>query len=145
MHQTTVDWKAHLLDLERRTSLLEIRNYGHATPLCGEALLVHAYLDAHKAAQLREPVACRAFVRSIYLLDVRALVRIGRAVRDNYPWRPFLAALDLYCRRQIEGGEEAREHLLSISTELLQAMGLELLQPRDVMGSLRLEDALNEL
>jgi hypothetical protein len=142
MNENTVDWKAAVLDLERRVALLEIRNYGHANPLCGEALLIRCYLDAHKAGALMDPVACRAWVRQIWMLDVRALVRIGRALGGTFPWRPFLVTLDLFVVRDVTGATEAREHLLTISQDLLNAVGLELIGPRDVMGKLKLQESL---
>ncbi len=55
-------------------------------------------------------------------------------VNDPFPWKPFLALLD----HATDAGylvDDATEHLLHIAQELLNAQGLWLLTPADLMGS----------
>jgi hypothetical protein len=131
--------------MKRRISLLEGTMYGYCLPEIGEVLLIRCYLDAHKAPSLTDPLAERAWVRQAYLLDTRVLIRLGRLLNDPFPFRPFLAALD-HCReRGVQGAEEAAAHLESVCRDFLDAAGLELLDPRDVMGKLRLSEALENL
>lgn len=118
--------------------------HGHTLPAFTEPLLIRMYLDAHRKIP-SDPVAGRAVVRQCYLLDTRLLLALGRAVLDPFPWRPFLRVADRCVERELEGANAAREHLLTTSQGLLDMMGLELLEPRDLMGTLRAHDALRAL
>lgn len=145
MESRSIDERGAILDLERRIVHLERSLYGHSLPVCGVATLVRFYLDAHQIIRHIEPDSAGAWVVSAYLWDVRTLVLLGRQVNDPFPFRPFLAAVDICVLRGIPGAEEARAHLLSVSQDLLTAEGLELLEPRDVMGQLRLGEALTRI
>lgn len=145
MEGRSVDERGSILDLERRVAHLERGLYGHSLPLCSVPTLVRLYLDAHRVAQRFDPDFAAAWVAQAYLWDVRTLVLLGRQVSDPFPFRPFLAATDICVLHGIPGAEDARAHLLSVSQDLLLAEGLELLEPRDVMGRLRLDEALSRL
>lgn len=142
---TDIDQGASILDLMRRVALLEERLYGHTEPVCGTQLLVRCYLEAHGVSEHVHAEAASAWVAQAYLWDVRTLVRLGRAVSDPYPFRPLLAALDACVAAQIPHAEPARAHLESVATDLLRVQGLELLEPRDLMHALPLQQALKNL
>lgn len=143
MH-ATLDLKATVLDLERRVAMLETMLHGHTLPAFTEPLLIRMYLDAHRPPP-RDPVLARAVTRQLYLLDTRLLLLLGRAVHDPFPWRPFLLLADRCVAKGLEGAVEAREHLFDIIHGLLDLMGLELLEPYDVMGKLRVKEAVELL
>lgn len=133
-----------MFDLERRVALLETMLHGHTLPAFTEPLLIRMYLDAHKVPP-RDPSTAAACARQLYLLDARLLLLLGRAVHDPFPWRPFLLLGDRCVRAEVPGAEDARRHLLEIAQGLLDLMGLELLEPRDVMGKLRINEAVELL
>lgn len=125
--------------------LLEERTYGHSLPSAGVPLLVRCYLDAHRVLRVWEPASAVLWVAQAYLWDVRTFVVLGRHLRDPYPFRPLLAAVDLCVLHGIPGAEAACAHLESVSQDLLRAQGLGLVEPRDVMVTLRLGEALTRL
>ena len=145
MPMPDVDREGTILDLTRRVALLEQRLYGHTEPACGTSLLVRCYIEAHAVSEHVSLEAASAWVAQAYLWDVRTLVRLGRAVSDPYPFRPLLAALDACVTAQIAHATTARDHLESVSGDLLRAQGLELIEPRDLMHSLALREALQQL
>jgi hypothetical protein len=140
-----VDLTASIFDLERRIALLEQKQYGHAAPQAGAALLTRCYVEAHRLVRDIDPKMAGVWVAQAYLWDVRALVALGRAVNDPYPYRPFLAVLDRCVLSGVPGAEAALAHLEEVSQQLLVAQGLELVRPRDTMVNLRLEEALLRL
>lgn len=144
LQKTTIDQRAAHFDLERRVALLETMLHGHTLPTFTAPTLIRLYMDAHRppAADL---TAARAQVRQLYLLDARLLMILGRLVRDPFPFRPFLLLADRCVARGVEAAPTAREHVLIVAQGLLDAMGLEVLEPRDVMGDLRLNEALQLL
>lgn len=145
MNHSLLDDRAKILDLERRVDLLERGLYGHSAPQCGASLLTRCYLEAHRALRKIEPEKAGTWVAVAYLLDVRALVALGRYVNDPYPYRPFLAVLDICALHSVPSAFAARTHLESVAQDLLTAQGLELIRPRDTMGRLRLHEALSRL
>lgn len=146
MRETTaLELAARSFDLERRVALLETMLHTHSLPKIKQTELLRFYMDAHSAPGDCDTTTARAWVRQLYLLDVCALLSIGRLSNDPFPWRPFLAMADRCCARGIPEALDARDHLLSCSTDLLAAMGLELLEPRDVMAQLQLREALTRL
>jgi hypothetical protein len=46
---------------------------------------------------------------------------------------------------KIDNAEAARDHVIAISQDLLDAAGLELLEPRDAIGRSHLDVALSKL
>jgi hypothetical protein len=145
MNESSTDSNASILDLERRVRLLEQGLYGHTAPQAGAVLLTRCYLEAHRLLKHLDPENVAVWVAQAYLWDVRALVTLGRHVNDPYPFRPFLAVLDLCVLQSVPGAEEALRHLESVSQDLLTAQGLELVRPRDTMGRLRLSEAIAHL
>jgi len=140
-----VDTHAAIADLLRRVGLLEQNTYGHASPQVGEVALVRRYRDAHKVLRDLKPDNAAAWVATTYLWDVRALVTLGRQVNDPYPFRPLLMLLDRCVLVGAPGAAEARTHLEAVSQDLMNALGLELLTPRDVMGRLALQQVTARL
>ncbi len=145
MTDLSVDTYALILDLRRRVELLENGLYGHAAPVCDPTLLTRCYVEAHRVAKDVDAATASAWVAQAYLWDVRALVVLGRMVADPYPFRPLIAALDACVEAHIPAAEQALAHLEAVSTDLLVAQGLELIRPRDTMGQLCLEEALQVL
>ncbi len=145
MNDLSIDAQASIFDLERRVRLLEKGLYGHAAPQCSIVLLTRCYLEAHRAIREIDQDSGAVWVAQTYLWDARALVQLGRKVNDPFPYRPFLAVVDICVTRGVPGAEEAREHLESVSQDVLTAQGLELVRPRDTMQRLRLTEALQRL
>ena len=126
------DLQATILDFERRIALLEELVHGHEQQALPTEFLLGVYIDAQKEAELTSSL-CSHWVRQTFLLDTRQLLALARLTHDLHPWRPLLALLDRY----YDAGhpvEPARVHLLSIAQDLLCVQGLDLIQPRDVMG-----------
>lgn len=67
------------------------------------------------------------------MLDARQLLTLAQNTGDPHPWRPMLALLDEYLGAGFDVAN-ARSHLLGIAQDLLNAQGLDLLQPYDVMA-----------
>lgn len=140
-----IDSASALLDLSRRVALLEQGMYGHAAPQAGVVLLVRCYIEAHRLLKELDPENVGVWVASTYLFDVRTMVKLGREVSDPFPYRPFLAVLDLCVLEGVPEADAARGHLEAVAQDLLVAQGLELVRPRDTMQQLRLSEALSRL
>lgn len=145
MADLPVDLIATISDLERRVRLLEEVQRGDTQTLMNLPLMARCYLAAHRLPREIDQDFGALWVTSAYRWDARALVALGRHVHDPYPFRPFLAALDLCVLHGIPGAEDARAHLESVGQDVLNAQGLELVRPRDTMGCLRLQEALRRL
>jgi hypothetical protein len=142
--KANIDSRTARFDLERRVAILETMLHGHTLPTFTAPTLIRLYMDAHRppAADL---YAARAQVRQLYLLDARLLMILGRLVKDPFPFRPFLLLADRCVARGLESAMSARQHVLAVAQGLLNAMDLDLLEPRDVMGDLRVNEALQLL
>jgi hypothetical protein len=136
--ETPAELKATIFDLTRRVSELEKGLYGHLSPHVDLVLMLRCYRDAHSALRGIEPQSAGVWVAQAYLWNVRMLQQLGRAVADPYPFRPLLAVLDLCVLQSIPNAQAALEHLEGVAQDLLSAEGLEVVQPRDVMGSLQM-------
>ncbi len=145
MRETTLDVKAAIRDLSHRVAGLEGILHGNAILRERSINLIRMYLDAHKQPDLRNEAMVGAWLRQTYLLDVQALILLGRAVYDDYPWRPFLVHLDTCVDLGFDGAVLAREYLLGIVRDLLDMMGLQILEPYDLMGKLRIREALTAI
>lgn len=145
MRKNTLDIAVELRDLHQRVGLLESILHGRSRVDLRGALLVRMYLEVHKIPGIAGSSLAEAWVRQIYLLDRTTLVVLGREVNDPFPWRPFLVLLDRCVSRSIPGAQEARAYLLELAQELLDLVGLEVLQPRDVLGSLRITEAISAI
>lgn len=124
--------QATIFDLQRRIAILEQMIHGHEQASLPEDFLTGSYLDAQKHITPSEEV-CRHWTRQIFMLDVRQLLTLVRLSQDIHPWKPYLIVLDRLCADGYDA-EGARVHLLSIARQLLVVQGLELLEPRDMMG-----------
>jgi hypothetical protein len=137
--ETTAELKATIFDLTRRVSLLEKGLYGRLSSQVDLVLMLRCYRDAHHALRRIDAQSAGVWVAQAYLWDVRMLQQLGHAVADPYPFRPLLAVLDLCVLQSIPNAQEALVHLEGVAQDLLSAQGLELVRPRDVMGSLQMQ------
>lgn len=133
--------QAEVADLSRRMGVLEEMIHGRAQHPPHPALLVSLYMDAARGPVF-DDVSARHWERQVYLLDARTLLITARLTRDPLPWQPYLYLLDRY----VEAGfslEPVREHLLSVSQDLLNIQGFGKITPRDCMRNpLRIKVAL---
>lgn len=145
MQDLPVDTFASICDLERRVAMLEEGLHGHTASPCSVSLLTRCYLEAHRVIRNFDPDFAAIWVASAYLWDARTFVTLGRHVHDPYPFRPFIAALDICVLRGTPDAERALLHLEAVGQDVLRAQGLELVRPRDTMKRLRLQEALERL
>jgi hypothetical protein len=141
---TQVELMATIFDLTRRVERLERTSQVDPPAACDLVLLLRCYRDAHAVLQRFDRHSAAAWVALAYLWDVRMLLDVGRAVADPFPFRPLLAVLDTCVLEGIPGALAARSHLEAVAQDLLRAMGLELVRPRDTMARLHLQE-LNAL
>lgn len=113
--------------------MLEEMIHGREQAPLPQEFLAGAYMDSQKEPSLT-PEICSHWTRQVFMLDVRQLLAMVRLTHDIHPWKPLLIILDKLCQAGLEA-EKARLHLLSIAQQLLDVQGLELLRPRDVMGT----------
>lgn len=125
--------QATISDFERRIALLEEMIHGTPQQDLPIDFLLGLYLDAQRELPVT-PELGRHWVRQAYLLDARQLLTLVRRSHDLHPWRPILHIIDRYVDEGYEPAVGAQAHLLSIAQDLLNAQGLELIRPRDVMG-----------
>lgn len=143
--ETLAELKATIFDLTRRVALLEKGLHGHLLPQMDLTLMLRCYRDAHSALRRIDAQSAGVWVAQAYCWDVAMLQQLGRAVADAYPFRPLLAVLDLCVLQGIPDAQPAREHLEAIAQDLLSAQGLELVRPRDVMGTLQMQAVQSRL
>jgi hypothetical protein len=125
--------QAAIFDFAMRIELLEEIIHGDSPRHLPLDFLLGLYVEAQRDRPLTEELSAH-WARQFLLLDVRQLLALVKHTRDIHPWRPFLVLMDIAVSRSFRGAERAQRHLLLISQQLLIAQGLELLQPRDVMG-----------
>lgn len=145
MLNTPPDILALLFDLRRRVEQLEKGLHGYSAPEGRLPLLTRCYREAHRAIHALTEENAGIWIAQAYLWDARAYVELGRHVNDPYPYRPFLAVLDTCVLKGIQGAKSAQGHLEAVGQDVLAAQGLELVRPRDTMGTLRLLEALERL
>ncbi len=124
--------QARIADLEHRLQHQEAITTGRTWRHADLRLLTELYQDALMGPMVDDESG-RHWERHVMNLTVHQLVIMGRGVGDPFPWRPILRNLDLMIKYGIDL-TKARSHLLSIAQELLEAQGLRLLSPRDLMG-----------
>ena len=124
--------QATISDFQRRIRTLESSVYGLEQQPLRVDLLYGLYLDTHRTSEKSQFLA-RMWCRQIFALDARQLLTLARNTGDPYPWRPMLAMLDDYLSNGFDVAP-AREHLLGAAQDLLNAQGLDLVQPYDVMA-----------
>lgn len=145
MRKNTLDAAAELRDLRHRVDLLESILHGQPRTDIRGTLLIRMYLEVHRIPGIAASPLAEAWTRQIYMLDARTLVALAREVNDPYPWRPFLALLDSCCARGVPGAADARSRLLLLAQDMLDLAGLGVLHPRDLMGTLRITEALSAI
>lgn len=127
--------------------------------LAGVQMLVHGRTHQPFAVEALQSIyweACQGYyavsardaalwTRVIQNLDVAQLLTLARAVQDPFCWMPFLVLLD-YATVRGHDTDDATAHLLRITRELLDAQGLELLEPGDLMARpLAIQEAVNAI
>lgn len=128
-----VHLQATIFDFQRRIAMLEETIRGVEQKDLPTDFLLGLYLDS-MSESLLTPDTGTHWVRQAYLLDARQLLHLVRLSCDLHPWRGILSILDRLLSIGFAPAERAREHVLSIAQDLLNAQGLELIHPRDVMG-----------
>lgn len=67
--------------------------------------------------------------------DVERLIAVGRAVRDAFPWVPFLRELrSVASPRRAERAVHAERHLYNVARLMLDHQGLGLVRPEDCLA-----------
>lgn len=127
-----VTLQATISDFQRRIRVLEASVHGVEQQPMRADLLYGLYVDTHKPVEKTDFLA-RTWSRQIFMLDARQLLTIAQNTGDPYPWRPMLAMLDDYLAAGFDVAL-ARDHLLEVAQDLLNAQGLDLIQPYDLMA-----------
>jgi hypothetical protein len=129
----TVALQASIADFHRRVRVLEAAVHGDEQRPLPIDLLQGLYVDAFAR---REPTVsdARMWARQAFMLDARQLLILAQITGDMHPWRPILGLLDHFLGHGFEEVRSSRAHLLSVAQDLLDAQGLDLIQPYDVMG-----------
>lgn len=124
--------QATISDFHRRIRGLEATLHGVEQQPMRTDLLYGLYIDSHKKRE-KSAFLARMWCRQIFMLDARQLLTLAQSTGDPYPWRPMLAMLDEYLEAGFDTAP-ARTHLLGAAQDLLNAQGLDLLQPYDLMA-----------
>lgn len=131
-YNRTIDLEVDVATLRHRVGALEARMYGRIDDSSGPQPLfdtyAHLLLDGihpceESAALLRTCVA---------LVSPRMLLDLARMTGDMFPWRPFLAAVDLL---HVTGFDmtESTAWLETCAQDLLNAQGMKMLRIEDVL------------
>lgn len=120
-----------LLDQDRRLEAIEDA-LGMGVAGMGQRRLVELYHDSLDPGDITERSG-RSWARLTLTLDSSQLLVLVRLTGDPFPYQGLLAVLDAHAAQEHDV-TDAREHLLKIAQGLLNAQGLELIRPRDVMG-----------
>lgn len=129
-----LDIEVDLATMRRRVDALEAHFLGSVSELSGPQPLFDTY--AHLVLDGLTPGSdSAASMRSCaMLLSPRALLDLGRMTGDMFPWRPFLAALDVLKATGYDV-DDALTWLEGTIQELLRAQGLSKLRIEDVLHS----------
>lgn len=133
MHNPDPITLAALIDQERRIRALE-QALGAEHMGLERRRLGELYFDALEPVEPSEAVA-RHWARSALCLDTCQLLALAKLMGDPFPWQGILGTLDRLSAAGLDV-EDARAHVLEIAQGLLQAQGLELIRPRDVMAAM---------
>ncbi len=128
----TLDLEVDLATMKRRLDLLEARFLGAVDDLGGPqplfTLYTHLIFDGIQPSK-----ETAAMMQSCsLLLTPRNLLDLTRLTGDMFPWRPFLAALDLL---------EATGHSVGDSVLWVEACALDLMHAQG-LGALRIADVI---
>lgn len=127
-----IDVEVDLATLRQRLEILETRILGSIDGLDGPQPLfsIYSHLQFDGITPSQESAALMQSCS--LLLTPRNLLDLGRMTDDMFPWRPFLAALDLL---------EATGYNVSAATKWVQRCAEQLLIAQG-LGVLRVEDVL---
>lgn len=129
-----IDLEVDLATLKRRLEALEVRFLGAVDDLGGPQPLFGLY--SHLLLSGLQPTTeAAALMQGVALfLTPRNLLDLARLTGDMFPWRPFLASLDLLA---VTGHdvEEATAWIEACAQDLLRAQGLQDLCLEDVLRS----------
>ncbi len=137
--------QARLSDVELQLATLQRLIQGQHKQGFTPSELEGLYWEACRRVKDLRPREVFLWCCMVRNLTVNQLLTMGRAVSDPFPWKPFLALLD---RATVDGylTDEATEYLLHIAQELLNAQGLWVLTPADLMGTpLAIQEAVAAL
>lgn len=122
--------------LSRRLAALEALLHGDAQERLTPDSAMLLYYEVHRAmgrGKLTE-VGVKKWAAAFLALDEEVVLELARRTGDPFPWRPFfrlgLALVKLDDDVRIRG---AVLHLQDVAKNVLDAQGLELLEPEDVM------------
>lgn len=123
---------AALFDQDRRLRAVE-RVIGGEPVALPIRRLQELYLDASRVQEVDEHDARHWAMHALHL-DCCQLLALAKLLGDPFPWQPVLLVLDA-CAQAGHDVADAQTHLLEIAQDLLRAQGLELVRPRDLMGT----------
>ncbi len=134
MHNRMIDLEVDVATLRHRVGGLEARVYGRVDDAAGPQPLFDTY--AHLLLDGIQPCEeSAALLRTcVMLLSPRMLLDLARLTGDMFPWRPFLAAVDLL---HVTGFDMSASTtwLETCAQDLLNAQGLRMLRLEDVLRS----------
>ena len=126
----SADLKAEVAALRRRLEVLEALCLGGPRRgLAGEQVLA-LYVEAVRIGDKPPRDAVPGWTRAVLALQEPDLLRLARELEDPAPWRVFLQLLSRF-----DDGSEvaaATHHLRGVIRNVLDAVGLEALEPEDM-------------
>jgi len=129
-----MDLQARISDLERQMRGVETLMLGRGREDYTVEGLRSLYWEACRRVRDLAPREVHLWSNLIQGLTTTQLLLLGRLTGDAFPWKPFLALLD---HASVQGYlvDDATEHILGRAQDLLNAQGLWLLTPADLMGT----------
>lgn len=129
-----LDLEVDVATMRRRIDTLETRFLGRVDDLEGPQPLftVYSHLIFDGLTPSKETAALMQSCS--LLLTPRNLLDLSRLTGDMFPWRPFLAALDLLAVTGFDIGQSA-EWVEACAEDLMKAQGLGVLRVADVIRS----------
>lgn len=129
-----IDLEVEVYTLRRRIGALEARIFGGVDELEGPNPLFQVYTHLQCSGVQPDEDAAALLRACTLLLTPRNLMDLGRMTGDPFPWRPFLAALDLL---EVTGHDVAAssQWVQGCAEDLMRAQGLEMLRVEDVIRS----------
>lgn len=124
--------QVQLDSISRRLAVLESQRLGSVSRLNSWPLLQALYVDARTGKVDWTEASSRTWGACISLMTEEVLLDLGRAAGDPFPWRPFLHVLDRFTHHGFDV-EESTSHVLSMARNMLNAQGLQVLEPKDIV------------
>lgn len=134
MTEDEVDTQAQLSAIKRRIDVLETLSLGEARKPLEPEQAVYIYVEAARLLGHGDvsTEAGPGWARALLALDEPQMVELGRRVEDPTPWGLLLRFI--HALRQLEDDEQlraAQAHIKSVARNVLDAAGLELVEPED--------------